>query len=143
MATDAGRIRRAIANVNLKRYGLYLIRWQLSTPILAPIVACFKHSEAIFGTPVDWLAAAVANLIGGLIFFWVDRFIFTTRILEDQWEVRENIKCVDCSRITRGYRLVTTRNYDRTKDPRPEFRCEECSQKKIQELRERGIDVKS
>jgi hypothetical protein len=136
MATAPGRLKRAIINVNLKRYGLYLIRWQLSTPILALVLLWLSQMN-------KWTATVIANLIGGLIFFWVDRFIFTTHKLEDQWEVRENIKCVDCGRITRGYRLVKTKNYDRTKDLRPEFRCEQCSQKKTRELRERGIDVKS
>lgn len=136
MANAPGRLRRAIINVNLKRYGLYLIRWQLSTPILALVLLWLA-------TMNEWIATIIANLIGGLIFFWVDRFIFTTRRLDDQWEVRENITCVDCERVTRGYRLVKTRNYDRTKDPRPEFRCEECSQKKTRELRERGVDVQS
>lgn len=136
MATTPGRDKRAIANVNLRRYGLYLIRWQLSTPILAVVLLRLSHIN-------EWIATVIANLIGGLIFFWVDRFIFTTRKLEDQWEVRENIACVDCGKITRGYRLVKTRNYDRTKDSRPEFRCEQCSRRKTQELRERGIDVKS
>jgi hypothetical protein len=55
--------------INPKRYILYLIRWQLSTPLLAPIVAYFKQSDAIFGTREDWIAASVANLIGGLIFY--------------------------------------------------------------------------
>jgi hypothetical protein len=136
MANAPGRLRRAIINVNLKRYGLYLLRWQLSTPILALVLLWLS-------TMNEWIATIIANLIGGLIFFWVDRFIFTTRRLEDQWEVRENITCVDCEKVTRGYRLVKTRNYDRTKDPRPEFRCEECSQKKTRELRERGVEVRS
>jgi hypothetical protein len=136
MAAAPGRLKQAIINVNLKRYGLYLIRWQLSTPILALVLLWLSQMN-------KWSATVIANLIGGLIFFWVDRFIFTTRKLEDQWEVRENIKCVDCSRITRGYRLVRTGNYDRTKDLRPEFRCEQCSEKKTQQLRERGVDVKS
>ncbi|HAR96849.1 MAG TPA: hypothetical protein DCR97_12935 [Deltaproteobacteria bacterium] len=136
MANTPGRLQRAIVNVNLKRYGLYLIRWQLSTPILALVLLWLSTTN-------KWTATIIANLIGGLIFFWVDRFIFTTPRLEDQWEVRENITCVDCERVTRGYRLVKTRNYDRTKDPRPEFRCEECSQKKTKELRERGVDVRS
>lgn len=61
----------------LKRYALYLLRWQLSTPILAPIVAYFNHSPSRFGTPESWLGSAVANLVGGLIFFWVDRWIFS------------------------------------------------------------------
>ena len=48
------------------------------------------------------VAAIVANLIGGLIFFWVDQFIFTSQSLAAQWEVRENIRCVDCGTITRA-----------------------------------------
>ncbi|MCK4269488.1 MAG: hypothetical protein KAW93_03315, partial [Methanogenium sp.] len=75
--------------VNLKRYGLYLIRWQLSTPILAGVLYILATMDAL-------IATVIANLIGGLIFFWVDRFIFTSRALDAQWEVRENIKCVDC-----------------------------------------------
>jgi hypothetical protein len=63
----------------LIKYALYLIRWQLSTPILAPIVAYYKHSASLFGTSEDWIAATIANVIGGLIFFWIDRFIFQTK----------------------------------------------------------------
>jgi hypothetical protein len=70
--------------IDYKRYGLYLVRWQLSTPILAPIVAFFKHSSAPFGTKEDWIAAGVANLIGGLIFFWVDSLIFSSRSLDSK-----------------------------------------------------------
>ncbi len=128
-----------LKKINFKRYGLYLIRWQLSTPLLAPIVAYFKHSSSIFGTREDWIAATIANFIGGLIFFWVDMFIFTSNALAAQWEVRENIKCHDCKKIARGYRLVKSSNYDRTKDAKPEFRCEEHSKEKTKLLKKRGI----
>ena len=127
--------------INYKRYVLYLIRWQLSTPILAPIVAIFKHSSSIFGTREDWIAASIANFIGGLIFFWVDSFIFTSRSLESSWEVKENVKCADCDKLCRGYRLVKTGNYDRQKDKNPEFRCEEHSKKKTTKLRKMGVAV--
>ena len=53
----------------IKKYLMYLIRWQLSTPILAVCVALL----ATYGTT---FATIIANLIGGLIFFWVDRWIF-------------------------------------------------------------------
>ena len=52
-----------------KKYIAYLIRWQLSTPILA---VCL-HFLAGLG---ELWATIVANLIGGLIFFWVDKKIF-------------------------------------------------------------------
>ena len=52
-----------------KKYILYLIRWQLSTPILAVCVVWL----ASLGT--TW-ATIIANFIGGLIFFWVDKWIF-------------------------------------------------------------------
>ena len=52
----------------MKRYLLYLMRWQLSTPILA-IVLYISHTNEILET-------IIANLIGGMIFFWVDKKIF-------------------------------------------------------------------
>ncbi len=53
----------------MKKFFLYLIRWQLSSPILA---VCLMWMG-------DWnvaIATIVANLIGGCIFFWVDKWIF-------------------------------------------------------------------
>jgi len=120
--------------VNYKRYGLYLLRWQASTPILGGV-------GILLASMGQWIAAIVANLIGGLIFFWVDQFIFTSQSLAAQWEVKENITCVDCGRVSRGYRLVRSGDYDRTHDHEPEFRCEECSQKKTEELKGRGIKI--
>jgi len=120
--------------VNYKRYGLYLLRWQASTPILAGVGILLINMGQI-------VAAVVANLIGGLIFFWVDQFIFTSQSLAAQWEVRDNISCVDCGRIARGYRLVRSGDYDRTHDHEPEFRCEECSKKKAEELKVRGVKI--
>jgi len=52
----------------MKKFILYLIRWQLSTPILA---ICMQWLE--FNTVVKTI---IANLIGGMIFFWIDKYIF-------------------------------------------------------------------
>ena len=117
----------------LRKYILYLIRWQCSTPILAPVIAYFKHSPSMFGTKEDWIGSIVANLIGGLIFFWVDRWIFRkTDILRGEvWEVREAIACADCGQIAdHGYRLVKAAHYDKSNDKKPEYRCQACSQAK-------------
>jgi DNA-directed RNA polymerase subunit RPC12/RpoP len=100
------------------------------TPILAGV-------GILLATTSQLVSALVANLIGGLIFFWVNQFIFTSQSLAAQWEVRDNITCVNCGRIVRGYRLVRSGDYDRTQDHAPEFRCEECSKKKSEELKER------
>jgi hypothetical protein len=123
-----------MAQVNWKRYGLYLIRWQLSTPILAGVLVVLSSVDKITGT-------VIANFIGGLIFFWVDKVIFTSDRLSVQWEVKDVVLCTDCGRESRGYRIIRTKGYDKTNDEKPELRCEECSQKKTQELRQRGIDV--
>jgi hypothetical protein len=119
--------------INYKQYFLYLVRWQLSTPILA-IVLIWLASAG------KWTATIIANLIGGLIFFWVDKFIFTSRRLQAQWQVEEAVQCCDCGRLARGYRLVKTANYDRTESI-PEFRCEPCSQDKTRQLRNAGIEI--
>jgi len=52
----------------IKQYSLYLLRWQLSTPILALVLYLFNYNELV--------ETILANLIGGLIFFWVDKKIF-------------------------------------------------------------------
>jgi hypothetical protein len=115
----------------IKRYILYLLRWQLSTPILA-ICLIFLH----FG--VTW-NTVIANLVGGLIFFWVDKFIFTSKIITPQWEVADNIICQDCGKPAfRGYRLVRAKNYDKTL-AKPEFRCEKCSRIKANQQKKKGI----
>jgi len=119
--------------INYKQYLLYLVRWQLSTPILAIVLVWLASAGKLTAT-------IIANLIGGLIFFWVDKFIFTSRRLQASWQVMENVLCSDCGRIARGYRLVKSTNYDRTMSP-PEFRCEACSQKKSEKLRQTGVDV--
>jgi DNA-directed RNA polymerase subunit RPC12/RpoP len=82
-----------------------------------------------------------ANLLGGLIFFWVDKYIFKNTILAPLWEIQEEIKCVDCGQVSKGFRLVKTTNYDKTQDKNPEFRCEECSSRKLKKLKERGIKL--
>ena len=120
--------------INFKKYALYLLRWQLSTPILAVVLFYL----ASFG---NFFATIIANLIGGLIFFWVDKFIFTSPILSSRWDVRENISCCDCGKTARGYRLVQTKNYDKSSDEAPQFRCESCSQLKTQQLRAAGIEI--
>ena len=120
--------------VNSKRYGLYLLRWQASTPILAGV-------GVLLASMGQLVAAIVANLIGGLIFFWVDQFIFTSQALAAQWEVKENITCADCGKVARGYRLVRSGDYDKSSDRAPQFRCEECSTKKSELLRSQGVKV--
>ena len=51
------------------RFILYLLRWQLSTPILALAMVAFDD----WGT---YWATIIANLIGGCLFFFVDKLIF-------------------------------------------------------------------
>ena len=56
----------------IKKYILYLIRWQLSTPVLAICFAWLSNYGTVFAT-------IIGNLIGGLIFFWIDKWIFKTK----------------------------------------------------------------
>ena len=117
--------------INFKRYALYLLRWQLSTPILAGCVVYFNR----YG---DLWATVIGNFFGGLTFFWIDRFIFQSESLDASWQVREKVMCSDCGKIARGYRLVKSKNYDKRHDEHPKFRCESCSEKKAQSLKEQG-----
>ena len=53
----------------LKPFLLYTIRWQCSSPILA---LCLIY---LGGLGTVW-ATIIANLIGAVIFYWIDKLIF-------------------------------------------------------------------
>ena len=112
----------------MKRFVLYLFRWQLSTPILWLVVHRMGASVS---------ATVIANLIGGAIFFWVDKFIFTSQALE-VWHIKETGICDKCGKTASVWRLVKTKNYDRS-GAKPVFLCSHCSKEKLVELKQKGI----
>ena len=107
-----------------KKYTLYLIRWQLSTPILAIVLKLLSNMSTLTAT-------IIANLIGGLIFFWVDKIIFRKKSDVPLWEIVEDTKCHDCHKKTKCYRIVSWGNYDRSEDKNPQYRCKDCSLEKM------------
>lgn len=111
-----------------KKYSLYLIRWQLSTPILAVVLAWLSQMPTLWAT-------VIANLIGGLIFFWVDKIIFKKKSDVPLWEIRDEARCFDCRKKCKGYRIVSWGNYDRSEDKHPQYRCRDCSLKKMEMIR--------
>ena len=114
----------------MKRFVLYLARWQASTPVLWLVVSQL-------GAGLE--ATVLANLIGGSIFFWIDKVIFRNRV-RVEWEVEPAGVCSDCGEPGRVRRLVlapggTRRSeYDRRLDMQPEFRCTSCSAIKVTQL---------
>lgn len=52
-----------------KRYGLYILRWQCSSPLLALFLVWFAGLGTVWAT-------ILANFVGSIIFFWVDKIIF-------------------------------------------------------------------
>jgi hypothetical protein len=112
----------------MKRFLLYLFRWQLSTPILWLVVRRLGMGLS---------STIIANLIGGAIFFWADRFIFTSPRLE-VWHLKEKGICNKCRKEAMLRRLVRSGSYDRTDAPAV-FLCAKCSKEKLDELGARGI----
>lgn len=107
-----------------KKYFFYLVRWQLSTPILAIVLKLLSNMSTLTAT-------IIANFIGGLIFFWIDKLIFKKTSDVPLWEIKSKVECHDCHKKTKGYRIVMWGNYDRSDDKDPEFRCKDCSLKKM------------
>jgi len=57
----------------MRKFLMYLTRWQLSTPILAIVVnLTIEKCGSLVST-------IIANLIGGIIFYKVDKFIFNKK----------------------------------------------------------------
>lgn len=84
-------------------------------------------------------STVIANLIGGAIFFWIDKFIFTSKAIE-MWHIKEG-KCDKCGKKGHLWRLVLAPNYDKRKD-KPIFLCLDCSKKKTDKLRAKGIRIR-
>ena len=116
----------------IKRYLIYLVRWQLSTPILAVVLIWLSNMSTLWAT-------VIANLIGGLIFFWVDRFIFRSLSSEPLWEIHDDVKCADCGSRCRGYRIVEWMGYSRKNDKFPQYRCDACKDSKRKEVKSKAI----
>ena len=57
-----------------------MFRWQMSTPILAVIPFILSR----FNISNFWITAIIANLIGSLIFFRVDEYIFSKELTRFQ-----------------------------------------------------------
>ncbi|MFA7169371.1 MAG: hypothetical protein WC178_00785 [Candidatus Paceibacterota bacterium] len=55
----------------MQKLFLYVLRWQLSTPILYVVIACLPYG--------DLTKTMIANFIGALVFFPVDELIFKKR----------------------------------------------------------------
>jgi len=52
-----------------KKYIVYLFRWQLSTPIITLVMAMTPNTKELY-------KIMISNLVGGIIFFWIDKLIF-------------------------------------------------------------------
>ena len=115
----------------MKKFILYLLRWQCSTPLLYLVVKQL-------GTSLT--STIIANLIGGMIFFWVDKFIFTSKAIE-MWHIKEGT-CSKCNKTGRLWRLVLVPGYDKRKDKQEVFLCYECSKVKTDELRKKGLKIR-
>lgn len=58
----------SVKKIKWKRLSLYLLRWQMSSPILAMCILFLPFD--------DITKTIVANFIGGLIFYRLDKLIF-------------------------------------------------------------------
>lgn len=111
----------------LIRYLFYLLRWQCSTPILAIVFILMQDQN-------QWISSIVANFLGGLLFFWIDKLIFAKKTKYPLWEIKDNISCCECGKFGRCYRVALFNKYDKTEDKTPQFRCEKCSTKKVKRM---------
>ena len=61
--------RKIFLNLFSKRFAVYALRWQLSTPILALCIVGFASLGSFWAT-------VIANAIGAVMFWWFDRYLF-------------------------------------------------------------------
>lgn len=57
---------------------IYMLRWQISTPVMSLIILCAKNAGVIS----NWKQVAIANLFCSLPFFFLDKEIL---VHLDKW----------------------------------------------------------
>lgn len=105
----------------------YIIRWQLSTPIIAMVLWLLSDLNIT-------LATIIANFIGALIFFPLDKIIFKKKYDRPIWEIKEGI-CDHCGKTDIIYRIISWGKYNREDDKNPKFLCRNCSLEKMNLIR--------
>ncbi|MCL2457236.1 MAG: hypothetical protein FWD19_06785, partial [Defluviitaleaceae bacterium] len=63
--------------------------------------------------------------------------VWTKFISHPVWETKENAVCADCGDECKGYRIVEWLGYDRKDDTAPQFRCENCKDVKLLQVKEK------
>ena len=53
------------------------------------------------------------------------------------WETKEAAVCADCGCECKGFRIVEWLGYDRKDDTNPQFRCENCKDIKLLQVKEK------
>ena len=61
-----------IFRTTMKKYLTYLFRWQTSSLVLAPVAM----AVSFLGVEDKFIQISVGNLLGGIIFWHIDKLIF-------------------------------------------------------------------
>lgn len=127
---------------NLKSWIIYVFgRWILLSGIAGALMQ-YLLSDML---KIHTIPAFLLNqFILANVFWFIDKAIFKGYFSIPHitlWQIEKNVKCADCGAVGEGYRVVKAKNYDRLNDPEPEFRCPTCRERKLEELRKRGIEV--
>lgn len=56
----------------LKKYLLYGVKWQMGTPVIALVLLIVPISNV-------WVKTIIANVIGAIIFYPIDKWIFRSK----------------------------------------------------------------
>jgi hypothetical protein len=114
------------------KYLLYVLRWIV---LAVPGALFFNKVREIFGIDNVYVAMVISQALMGAMVYFADRLIFTSGMLPIPWEIKPRAVCSDCGHVGRCYRVAGDRccEVKGTKE-KPDFRCEACAIKKIQQV---------
>src|SRR5512145_1457965 len=114
------------------KYFLYILRWIV---LAVPGALFFNEVRRIFGIENVYVAMVISQAVMGAVVYFADRLIFTSGVLPVPWEIKPRGVCSECGRVGRCYRVAGERCCETPdKVEKPDFRCEACEVKKIQQM---------
>ncbi|MCL2456835.1 MAG: OFA family MFS transporter [Defluviitaleaceae bacterium] len=120
-------------NYGMKRlatvHGLMLSAWAFAGLFGNQLAAYIIHSFS-----VNILYSVLGIMF---VFEMIILIVWAKFISHPVWETKEAAICADCGCECKGYRIVEWLGYDRKDDTAPQFRCENCKDVKLLQVKEK------
>ena len=114
------------------KYLLYVLRWIV---LAIPGALFFNKAKELLGLENVYIVMIISQAVMGAMVYFLDRLIFTSRVISIPWEIKPRGFCAECGRVGKCYRVGGEKCCEvQVNGNEKRFMCESCAVKKIQHM---------